>query len=199
MDNPQEKIEKRIKVLREVGIVIDTWDDIFSDFDPRPLGERTVSEDFLDELRKRYKETGTSDFVITIYAPVSLKSEDSEKMVTQRLKKHFRYKLLQKKKVLSFIRIRGLIFVLIGICSLSFLTLATYYKFLSELAIQIAGIFLMPLGWFGFWEGLSKLVDTSPVVIQDKKLFEKLSKSKYHFKYTAENGQEEKDSVKLSG
>ena len=44
---------------------------------------------------------------------------------------------------------------------------------------------------FGIWEGLSKLVDTSPVVIQDEKLFGKLSKAAYHFKYI-KDGQEVK-------
>ncbi|MEI8348955.1 MAG: hypothetical protein WCI77_02280 [Candidatus Omnitrophota bacterium] len=192
MDNPWTKVEQRVKDLREIGVVIDTWDDVFSDFDPRPLSERTVSEDFLDELKKRYKETRAGDFIITIYAPISLKDEESEKMVTHRLKKHFHQKFLQKKKVVNFIRIRGLVFVLVGICSLTFLTLATYFKFLSDLAIQIAGIFLMPLGWFGFWEGLSKLVDTSPVVVRDEKLFGKLSKAVYHFKYIGEDEDQEK-------
>ena len=182
-DDSSKKAEQRASLLREIGVVIDTWDDIFSDFDPRPLGERTVSGDFVEELKKRYKENDAGDFVIIIHAPITLKNEESERIVTNRLKRHFRYKFLQKKKVLAYIRIRGLLFVLMGICSLSFLTLATYFKFLSELAIQIAGIFLMPLGWFGFWEGLSKLVDTSPVVIQDEKLFQKLSKAIYRFKY----------------
>jgi hypothetical protein len=189
VDNSNEKTVQRANPLSEIGVVIDTWDDIFSDFDPRPLGERTVSGDFIDELKKRYKETGTGDFAITIYAPFSLKSEESEKIVTHRLKKHFRYKFLQKKKVINIIRIRGILFVFAGICALSFLTLATYYKFISELTIQIVGIVLMPLGWFGLWEGFSKLVDTSPVVIQDEKLFGKLSKAAYHFKYIKEEGQ----------
>ena len=187
MDNLSKITEQRAKDLKEIGIVIDTWDDIFSDFDPRPLAERTVSEDFLDELRKRYKETRSGEFLITIYAPPSLKDEASEKMVSQRLKKHFRHKFLQKKKVIIKIRMRGLVFVLIGVCSLSFLTLATYFRFLSDLAIQICGILLMPLGWFGFWEGLSKLIDTSPVVLHDEKLFEKLSKAKFSFQYITEN------------
>ncbi|MFH1363356.1 MAG: hypothetical protein ABIH45_04030 [Candidatus Omnitrophota bacterium] len=187
MDNLSKITERRTKDLKEIGIVIDSWDDVFSDFDPRPLTERTVSEDFVDELRKRYKETRSGEFIITIYAPFSLKDEASEKMVTQRLKKHFRHKLLQKKKLIVRIRLRGVIFVLIGVCSLSFLTLATYYKFVTEITIQIMGIFLMPLGWFGFWEGLSKLVDTSPVVIQDEKLFEKISKARYSFKYITEH------------
>lgn len=183
IDDSKERVEQRVQDLKEIGIVIDTWDDVFSDFDPRPLGERMVSGDFIDELKKRYKETLSGDFVITIYAPISLKSEESEHLVINRLRKYFRHKFLQKKKVITIIRIRGIIFFMVGICSLSFLTIATYFRFLGELELQISSIIFMPLGWFGIWEGLSKLVDTSPIVIQDAKLFEKLLKTTYHFKY----------------
>ena len=41
----------------------------------------------------------------------------------------------------------------------------------------------MPLGWFGIWEGLSKLVDTSPAFTQEEIFFEKLSKATFQFKY----------------
>ena len=85
------KVEQRIKDLKEIAVVIDSWDDIFSDFDPRPLNERTVSGDFIEELKKRYRETRLGDFVIKICAPVNLKNTESERMVTQRLKKHFKY------------------------------------------------------------------------------------------------------------
>lgn len=179
-------VEQRIKDLGEIAIVIDTWDDVFSDFDPRPLSERTVSGDFIDELKKRYKETRRGDFIITIYAPVGLKNDKSERMVTQRLKKHFLHRYLQKKKSIAKLRQRGAVFVLVGIASLTFLTFAAYYKFLSELASQMAAIVLMPLGWFGFWEGLSKLIDTSPGSIQDEVLFRKLSKATYRFRYLPE-------------
>ena len=54
--------EQRLRDLKEIGIVIDSWDDVFSDFDPRPLSERTVSGDFVDELKKRYKETRRGRF-----------------------------------------------------------------------------------------------------------------------------------------
>jgi len=37
-------------------------------------------------------------------------------------------------------RLRGFIFVCIGIAALSFLTLATYFKFLSKLAIEISAM-----------------------------------------------------------
>jgi hypothetical protein len=177
------KVEQRLRDLKEIAIVIDSWDDIFSDFDPRPLSERTLSGDFIDELKKRYRETRRGDFMVKIYAPVSLKNEESERKVIQRLKRDFRHQYLQKIKIVRRIRIRGVIFLLIGVSSLSFLTLATYFKFLSQLIIEILSIILMPLGWFGFWEGLSKLVDTSPVFIQESSLFEKLSKATYQFHY----------------
>jgi len=178
-----KKIEQRVRDLKEIAVVIDTWDDIFSDFDPSPLNQRTVSGDFVEELSKRYRETRGKNFTITIYAPLALKNLESERKVSQRLKKHFRLIFLQKKKDLIRRRIRGFIFVSIGISSLSFLTLATYFKFLSELAIEISAIILMPLGWFGFWEGLSKLIDTSPAFIREEKFFERLSKTSYRFKY----------------
>jgi hypothetical protein len=37
--------EQRIKDLKEISIAIDTWDDIYSDFDPRPYNERDLSEE----------------------------------------------------------------------------------------------------------------------------------------------------------
>jgi hypothetical protein len=44
----------------EIKLMLDTYDDIFSDFDPRPFSQRTLSEDFLEEARKasREKEMG---------------------------------------------------------------------------------------------------------------------------------------------
>ena len=67
-------------------------------------------------------------------------------------------------------------------CS-GFLTLATYFRFFSDLAIELLGIILMPLGWFGVWEGFSKIVDTSPIFIQEEILFNKLSKGQFKFIY----------------
>jgi len=181
------KTEQRISDLKEIAIVIDTWDDIFSDFDPRPLNERILSEDFIIELKRRYKETRKGSFIVTIYAPVSLKDEKSESMVIQRLKRHFKHKFLQRQKEVIRLRIRGIVFVIMGVCFLTFLTLAAYFKWFSELSIEVAGIVVMPLGWFGIWEGFSKIVDTSPKSIREEVLFNKLSKAQFQFKYLGES------------
>lgn len=181
------KTEQRIKDLKEISIAIDTWDDIFSDFDPRPLNERVVSEDFIFELKRRYREIRTGSFIITICAPLGLKDSVAERKVAMRLKMHFRQIHLQRRKEIRHIRIRGGIFVLTGICSLSFLTLAMYFKFFSDLTIELLSIPFMPLGWFGIWEGLSKIVDTSPFFVQEEILYDKLSKANYRFRYIQED------------
>ena len=184
-----EKAKQIIRELKEIAIAIDTWDDVFSDFDPRPLNERILSEDFIIELTRRYRETRKGDLALTICAPVALKDKKSESMVTQRLKRHFKLRALQSKKEISRIRARGIIFVLFGVCFLTFLTLAAYFKWFSSLAIEVLGIVVMPLGWFGIWEGFSKIVDTSPASIQEEILFDKLSRAQYSFKYIEEERQ----------
>jgi hypothetical protein len=178
--------DQRIKDIKEISIAIDTWDDIFSDFDPRPLNIRALSEDFIAELKKRYRETRKGDFLVTIYAPISLKSAESEKAVTQRLKKHFKHRSMQRQKELNRIRRRGIIFVIMGICSLGFLTISTYFQLFRELAIEILSIVFMPLGWFGIWEGFSKIVDASPIFLQEEILFNKLSRAFYQFRHIEE-------------
>lgn len=181
------QIEQRIKDIKEISIAIDTWDDIFSDFDPRPLSDREISEDFIAELKKRYRETKMGNYLVTIYAPVALKDDKAEKTVIQRLKRHFKYQSLQRQKELNAIRLRGVIFVIFGIACLGFLTLITFLQRFSELTIEILGIIFMPLGWFGIWEGFSKIVDTSPIFLQEEILFNKLSKADYRFRYLDED------------
>ena len=181
-----ETTEQRIKDIKEISIAIDTWDDVFSDFDPRPFNMRALSEDFMAELKKRYRETRKGAFLVIIYAPISLKDEAQEKIVIQRLKKHFKHRSMQRQKEIKRIRTRGITFVVFGICSLGFLTLITYFKTFTELATEILGIIFMPLGWFGIWEGFSKIVDTSPVFIQEEILFDKLSKATYRFRHIEE-------------
>lgn len=185
-----KEAEQRIKDIKEISIAIDTWDDIFSDFDPRPLSERALSEDFIAELKKRYRETRKGQFVVTIYAPPFLKDDAQEKAVIQRLKRQFKHRSLQRQKELNRIRIRGTIFVSFGIFSLGFLTFITYFQLFSGLAIELLGIIFMPLGWFGIWEGFSKIVDASPIFLQEEILFNKLSKAVYQFRHIEEKKKE---------
>jgi hypothetical protein len=179
-------IEEHIKDIQEISIAIDSWDDVFSDFDPSPLEQRILSEDFLLELKKRYRETQRGNFIITIYAPMTLKDDASERIVIKRLKQYFRFRHLSVQKEINAAIRKGFIFVVFGISFLSTLTLIAYFKLLNTLALELLSIILMPLGWFGIWEGFSRIIDPSPLAKQDLELFTKLSKAAIKFKYAGE-------------
>ncbi len=181
-----EKASDKIREIKEISVAIDTWDDIFSDFDPGPLESRLFSEDFIAELKKRHRETKSGKLSVFLCAPLSLKDERAEKIVTQRLKREFAHKYLQRKIALRKMRVRGAIFACFGILFLSAVTFITYYKLLGGLAVELIGTILIPLGWFTIWEGFSKLMDASPISEQEEQLFSKLSKADYVFKYIGE-------------
>jgi hypothetical protein len=169
--------------LKEISIILDVWDDIFSDFDPRPLDERALSEDFITELKKRYRETARGNLLISFFAPKGLKDEKSEQMVVNRLKKYFKYRALQEGREIYSMRKKGVVFIFVGISFLSSITLMAYFNICSTLYIKILEILLVPLGWFGIWEGFSKIVNASPAFSQEETLFRKLSTAKYQFNY----------------
>jgi len=169
--------------LKEISIILDVWDDIFSDFDPRPLDERALSQDFINELKKRYRETSKGDLLISFFAPKSLKDDRSEKMVTLRLRKHFKDRAMQKKRDMWNMRSRGAVFVLAGISSLCAITLLAFFNVVPELAGKLLESLFVPLGWFGVWEGFSQIVNASPLFANEEKLYRQLSTAEYHFHY----------------
>jgi hypothetical protein len=190
MDKPVDgkAMEEHIRDIQDITIAIDSWDDIFSDFDPSPLEHRILSEDFLAELKKRYRETQRGNFVITIYAPASLKDGLSERLVIKRLKQYFKFRHLALLKEISARIRKGLIFVIMGVIFLASLTFMAYFKVLDDLAIELVGIILMPLGWFGVWEGFSRIIEPSPKAKQDADAFGKLAKAMIKFRYAGEEG-----------
>jgi hypothetical protein len=186
MDDTNKNIEPNIKDIQEIQdifIAIDSWDDIFSDFDPSPLSSRVLSEDFLMELKKRHRETQTGNFVITLYAPSVLKDEEIEKIVIKRLKQYFKFRYLSLTKEINLLRLKGGKFAFFGILSLILITLVTYFQVFDALTLELLGIVFMPLGWFGIWEGFSRLIEPSSLLKQDAELFNKLLKSNLKFKY----------------
>ena len=44
----KEETEKLLQ-QSEISLLLDSYDDIFSDFDPRPYNQRALSQDFLAE------------------------------------------------------------------------------------------------------------------------------------------------------
>lgn len=178
-----KKIRQRIADLKELAIAIDSFEDLFSDFDPREYDKRDLSDDFLTEVQKRYRETGKGRYEVIFHAPKTIRNEKVENVVIQRIKQHFRNNAKQNQKGVSALRFRGSLYISFGVILLTVLTLLAYGKILSDFQIELLGVIFLPLGWFGIWEGFSKIVDIPYMLSSELELNQKLARANYQFKF----------------
>jgi hypothetical protein len=179
-ENP---IKQRLDDINSISIAIDTYEDIFSDFDPRDIAQRDLSEDFIIELMRRHRQNPQGRYDVVLVGPKSIEDGLLAKKIIARLNRYFHQKHVRYLKAIKEIRLRGLSYVLFGMAVLFVLTYFAFFEKLSGLALQIVGIIFTPLGWFGVWEGFSKIVDIPFDLRSDTQAYEKLSKASYKFEY----------------
>lgn len=158
-----KELLKKIKTRpNDVVLCLDSYDDIFSDFDPRHNSHRALSQDFLGEAERASRDK-IKNVGLKLLVPAKKRNQKEELVIKRRLSDHFRkhYKLLHKetKGVLR----EGIVFVFIGL----FLMLAaafTLFEFRDESLIKnFLIVMLEPGGWFLFWEGLNLVLFESKV------------------------------------
>ena len=182
-ENP---IKQRLDDINAISIAIDTYDDIFSDFDPRDLTQRDLSEDFIIEITRRHRQEMKGKYDVVLVAPKSIEDPVAEKKIISRLNKYFHQKYTRYAKSINDLRLRGSLYIVFGMVLLMTMSLLTYYNKIDRLKLEIVGIVFMPLGWFGIWEGFSKIVDIPFKLGRDTQVYKKLSKASYKFEYIGE-------------
>src|SRR3989344_6408811 len=96
IDKEAEKIKEKVTLnadipeVKKISLWLDDYNDIFSDFDPRPYSERALSDDFLNASQKMFRETKTGKFELRLLIPKSLRDEKQESLIKKRLKSFFR-------------------------------------------------------------------------------------------------------------
>lgn len=177
-----QKEAKREKLLHlaEISLILDNYDDIFSDFDPRPYSQRALSYDFLQEIKRASRDKNYGKFSLKFLVPKKRRNEEHEIQIKKRLKEHFRkhHNLLNKE--VKTIKRKGFIFTVIG----SLMVLASSYivsKHPSNLIINFLEILLQTSGWFTAWTGLDQIYYTAQDKKEDLVFYEKMSKCKIGF------------------
>lgn len=163
----------------EIIFHIDNYNDIFSDFDPRPYNKKALSDDFLFEAKKASLEK-QEPIKLIFLVPVSERKIQDEVIIKRRLKEHFKKhsSLLEKEK--KFKIKQGLFLFFLGIIIMA---LATFILSLKEktFLFNFLIILLEPAGWFSFWEGLYILVFRIKEESANLKFYQKMSKSEIIF------------------
>ncbi len=139
-----------------ISLILDSYNDIFSDFDPRPYSERSISDDFLRECKNAARHKGEK-VELRLLVPRQKRISEDELKIKKRLKNHFQNHFNEEHIELKKTRITGLIWAFIGFLLMA---AATFLYKRQELVFNFLFIITEPAGWFMFWEGLVKaLID----------------------------------------
>jgi hypothetical protein len=176
------KTDEKNRLLRasEIGVSINTYDDIFSDFDPREYSERAVSQDFLEEARRASRDKREGIGLIFL-APKKIRDQKIESSIKKRLKEHFRRHTLEfRKEKLKIIR-EGILFFMLGII---FMIIATFLIAgqNSNFWITFLSILLEPGGWFLFWQGLELMIFEAREKTPELEFYRKMSRAEITFR-----------------
>jgi|SRR3989344_4524680 len=140
-----------------IPLILNSYDDIFSDFDPRGFNERALSDDFLQEAKRAARDKdGKIELILMI--PKAKRSSGDEFKIKKRLNAHFIHHFSEEERKVKRIKTEGILWFFIG-GVLMFLAALLYQK--EGFIFIFLEILLTPAGWFMFWEGLDKVFITA--------------------------------------
>jgi len=165
----------------EISLVIDSYDDIFSDFDPRPYSQRSLSQDFLDEAKRASHDKKYEKIELKFLAPKQIRNAGEEAMIRKRLKEHFRKHAQEMRREHMRMIKEGIFFVLLGFI---FMAGTTYFLLNKQNSILFTflSVFLEPGGWFLLWEGLYLIIFDSRREIPYLDFYRKMASADISFK-----------------
>lgn len=176
MEKEAEKEKEKLVQMSAISLQMDSYDGIFSDFDPRSYSQRSISDDFLLEAKKASKDKPSGQIELHLLIPKQHRNSAHEITIRKRLKDHFKRHLDIVKKEVKGVLKMGVGFVLFGILVM-FLATYVLFKFPEEnFFTHFMVIMLEPAGWFLFWEGLNLVVFKTKEKRPELTFQEKMSK-----------------------
>jgi hypothetical protein len=174
-----QEIKKEILNQSEISLVLDTYDDIFSDFDPRPFGERALSEDFLLEARRASYDK-EDEIELRFLIPQAQRNVAHEAIIKQRMHEHFRKHKTKEEREIKEYKKQAVILIVTG-------TVIGYVAvWLSLLNINLilksaVDILLAPASWFTIWTGIEHILFTPNDLKANEEFNRKMSEADITF------------------
>lgn len=153
----QTKLTKEKLEQSKISIILDSYDDIFSDFDPRLPEERALSDDFINETKKITSRNRVGTFYLQLMIPEKERMIDEEAIIIKRLHSHFLKHLKITRADRNRMKKRGFKFIIIGMI---LMVGATYLSFLEKnyLYLHFLTVMIEPAAWFSIWTGFDQII-----------------------------------------
>ena len=144
----------------EITILLNSYSEIFSHFDPSAYTERTVSNDFITVVKNICKNKTGNPVLLRLLLPGNIRDEQDEKKIATRLHNHFGDVYQELRSEIRKKNNKGLIVTFIG---LIIMIIASYISFIKpeKYSVHLLLVLFEPAGWFLLWVGLDYFVYAS--------------------------------------
>lgn len=180
--NKIEATTRNRSLLNEakISIILKNYDDMFSDFDPRHYSERSLSHDFLPEVKRAVIATSSGNIQLRLLLPKHERDISTEALIKQRLRDHFnRHDNSLRREELSLKR-KGVFMILFGaLIGLLATFLLSYGE--TNFFVRFIIILMEPASWFTIWEGFDRLIFVRELDKLDREFYKKMVKSEILF------------------
>lgn len=166
--------------LAEISILLSSYNDIFSVFDPSEYSERTLSDDFIIQANNFSKSKEGNRMSLKLLLPASSRNEKEEKVIVKRLHSHFKDVYQQIGGDIKKTKRKGIILTGIGIVLMISASYLSFIK-LERYHVHLLIVLFEPAGWFLLWAGLDHLVYQSKSTKKDFDFYSKMSRSEIRF------------------
>ena len=179
-DQVSDESKQSLLKLAEISILLDSYDSIFSDFDPSPYSERTLSDDFIIQSKKISRNKSGKRMSLRLLLPADKRNEEEEKVIIKRLHSYFKSVHQELTFEVREINKRGFYLTVTGII---LMMAASYISYLNtqKFHIHLLLVLFEPAGWFLLWAGLDHLVYSSKETKKDLSFYSKMTKSEIKF------------------
>ncbi len=158
----------------EIVIALDTYEDIFSDFDIRGFDERSFSVDFLDELRFRMRKPLNDERLsIVLLVPAAGREASEETLILERMRSFFDGRSLEYRRRAIKSRLTSFLYVVMG---LVFLAAGTLLSRWLSIPVLMENFLLIP-AWFFVWSGLELFIRGREEIIAKKDYYSRLAEA----------------------
>ncbi len=170
---------KDLLAKTEISLLLDSYDDIFSDFDPRPFSQRALSDDFLSEARRAARDKiGTLE--LRFIVPAALRKPEQEAVIKRRIREHFkRHAGMMEKEEKKEVK-KSILMTCAGFVLMMIATTILYFQ-LHSLVFNFIIVFLEPGGWFLMWTGLDHIFFSGREGKSELEFYTKMSRANITF------------------
>jgi hypothetical protein len=160
----------------DLVITLESYNDIFDDFDPRPFNERALSADFINVLHDRLRNADLGTPITMIFTmPKKQRSRDEERIIEKRLKEYFKNSIAHWKGKGNEMVGTSLIYILAGFVIYMMGGLVDSY-------IHVLRQYLLIPSWFLTWSAIEILLLDYPKTSSRKEFNKYMERATIAFK-----------------